>query len=144
MPRSRAPSLLSIPRAAPDIVLVEGDAELAGMIEFALTSSGYSVQVHHSGLDALEALIALPADGSRRLVILAVDLVGLDGHTLHEELELARPGAFMVVFLSNRGGDAGQIRAYTAGAIDYLTIPVSVPVLIAKVGVWVRHLAAHG
>ena len=108
------------------------------MIELALSASGYAVQVHHSGLDALEALIAFPANGPRRLVMLAVDLVGLDGHTLHEQLELARPGAFKVVFLSNRGGDAGQIRAYTAGAIDYLTIPVSLPVLIAKVGVWLR------
>ncbi len=113
------------------------------MIALALTSSGYTVQVHHSGLDALEALIALPADGSPRLVMLAVDLVGLDGHTLHEQLEIARPGAFLVVFLSNRGGDAGQIRAYTAGAIDYLVIPVSLPVLIAKVGVWLRQPATE-
>jgi len=141
--RSRALPLLSIPHAAPDIVLVEGDTELAGMIELALASSGYTVQVHHSGLDALDALIALPADGVRRLVLLAVDLVGLDGHTLHEQLEIARPGAFIVVFLSNRGGDAGQIRAYTAGAIDYLLIPVSLPVLIAKVGVWLRHPATE-
>lgn len=108
------------------------------MIEFALTSGGYTVQVHHSGPDGFEALIALAADGSRRLVILDVDLPGLDGHTLHEQLELARPGSFLVVFLSNRGGDAGQIRAYTAGAIDYLMIPISLPVLIAKVGVWLR------
>ena len=113
------------------------------MIELALTSSGYTVQVHHSGLGGLDALIALPADGSPRLAILAVDLVGLDGHTLHEKLEIARPGAFIVVFLSNRGGDAGQIRAYTAGAIDYLMIPVSLPVLIAKVGVWLRQRATE-
>ena len=114
------------------------------MIEFALTASGYAVQVHHSGLDALEALLALPVDGSRRLLLLAVDLVGLDGHTLHEQLELARPGAFRVVFLSNRGGDAGQIRAFTAGAVDYLVLPVSLPVLIAKVGVWLRRSARDG
>lgn len=111
------------------------------MVELALRASGYSVQVHHSGPDALDALIALPPDGLSRLVMLAVDLPGLDGHTLHEQLEVARPSAFKVVFLSKRGGDAGQIRAYTAGAIDYLVIPVSLPVLVAKVGVWLRRPA---
>ena len=128
-----------MPHAAPDIVLVEGNTELAGMIELALASSGYTVQVHHSGLDARDALLALPTEGVRRLVMIAVDLVGLDGHTLHEQLEIARPGAFIVVLLSSRGADAGQIRAYTAGAIDYLVLPVSLPVLIAKVAMWLRH-----
>jgi len=42
----------------------------------------------------------------------------------------------MVAFLSTRGGDADQIRAFTAGAVDYLVKPVSIPVLIAKVAVW--------
>lgn len=141
MSRSRALPLLSIPNDVPDIVLVEEDIELAAMIELALASSGYTVQVHHSGHDGLEALLAIPADGARRLVLLAIDLVGLDGHTLHEQLEIARPGAFMIVLLSSRGGDAGQIRAYTAGALDYLVIPLSLPVLIAKVAMWFRHSA---
>jgi DNA-binding response OmpR family regulator len=125
-----------VPRTAPDIVLVEGDVEVAAMIGFALTSAGYTVQVHNSGPEALAALLALSTDGPPRLVILAVDLVGLDGHTLHEQLKLARPVSFMVAFLSTRGGDADQIRAFTAGAVDYLVKPVSIPVLIAKVAVW--------
>jgi Response regulators consisting of a CheY-like receiver domain and a winged-helix DNA-binding domain len=45
----------------PDVVLVEGDIEVNGMIEVALASSGYNVQVYHSGPDALEALhLSLP------------------------------------------------------------------------------------
>lgn len=125
-------------REPPDVVLVEDDAELAGMIRFGLESAGYSVTTHNSAPEALEALLALSTEGLPRLVTLAVDLPGMDGHTLHEQLRLARPGRFLVVFLSNRGSDADQMRALAAGAVDYLVKPVSIPVLLAKVDGWLR------
>jgi DNA-binding response OmpR family regulator len=142
MPVFNAPPLLPVASVAPDVVLVEGDVDLAAMITLALTASGYAVEVYHSGADALAALLAFPAHGSPRLVMLDADLVGVDGHTLHEQLELARPGAYGIVFLSTREGDAGQIRAYTAGALDYLVIPLSLPVLLAKVPLWLRRSAS--
>lgn len=133
---SEPASELPVARTAHDIVLVESDVELAAMLSFALTSAGYTVHVHNSGPEALEALLAMPIGGPQRLVILAVDLVGLDGHTLHEQLGRARAGSFLIAFLSGRGGDADQIRAFKAGAVDYLVKPVSIPVLIAKVAAW--------
>lgn len=127
-----------VPHTARDLVLLEGDVELANMISLALTSAGYGVQVYNSGPEGLDALLALGADGLQRLVLLAVDLPGMDGHTLHEQLVLSRPGSFIFVFLSARGGDADQIRAYAAGALDYMVKPLSLPVLIAKVRVWLN------
>lgn len=127
-----------VSRTARDIVVIEGDAELTAMICLALNAAGYGVQAHHSGPEGLDALMALSNDGLQRLVLLGVDLPGLDGHTLHEQVVLARPGCFLFAFLSVRGGDADQIRAYTAGALDYLVKPVSIPVLVAKVHVWLN------
>jgi DNA-binding response OmpR family regulator len=123
-------------REAPDVLLLDDDAELAGMIGFALQSLGYSVETYTSGPEALVALLALPTRGLPRLLALAVDLPGMDGHTLHEQLQLARPGRFIVVFLSDRDSDADQMRALAAGAVDYLVKPVSIPVLIVKVERW--------
>ncbi|MFO1533988.1 MAG: hypothetical protein ABR562_10035, partial [Thermoplasmatota archaeon] len=57
----------------------------------------------------LDRLIALPVGGAPRLAILAIDLAGMDGHTLHEQLHLACPGRFIVVFLSARDSDADQV-----------------------------------
>jgi|ERR1043166_2503514 DNA-binding response OmpR family regulator len=125
-------------REAPDLVLVEDDSEFAAMVKFGLESAGYSAASYDSGPEALDALLALPTRGLPRLLLLTVDLPGMDGHTLHEQIELARPGRFIVVFLSNRDSDADQLRALGAGAIDYLVKPVSIPVLIAKVAVWFR------
>jgi DNA-binding response OmpR family regulator len=38
--------------------------------------------------------------------------------------------------MSSRGSEADQIRALRAGAVDYLVKPVSIHVLVEKVGVW--------
>ncbi len=126
-------------RTVPNVVLVESDVEVAAMIEFALVSAGYSLRTFNSGPEALIELIDLSKDGHTRLLILSVDLVGLDGHTLHEQLKIAAPGSYIVAFLSARGSDADQIRAATSGAMDYLVKPVSLHVLIAKVAVWMKY-----
>jgi putative two-component system response regulator len=70
------------------------------------------------------------------LVLLAIDLPGLDGHTLHEELARARPNDFIVAFLCTRNSEADQVRASAAGAVDFLVKPMSIPILLAKVRVW--------
>ncbi|MEX1113283.1 MAG: response regulator, partial [Patescibacteria group bacterium] len=72
----------------------------------------------------------------RRVVLLSVDLVGIDGHSLHERLQELRPNTFLVAFMSSRGSEADQIRALRAGAVDYLVKPVSIHVLVEKVGTW--------
>lgn len=123
---------------APEIQLVEDDAELAAMLRFAFESWGHRVSVYDSGPRALEALLALPQNGPAHLLLLADDLPGMDGHTLHEQLQGARPGRFVVVFLSVRVSDSEQIRALNAGAVDYIVKPVSIPVLLAKSDVWLR------
>lgn len=125
-------------REAPDVILVEDDRALTEMVAFGLDSAGYSVRTFHSGPEALAALVAMPTAGAPRLLVLGVDLPGLDGHTLHEQLRAARPGRFIVVFLSVRNSDVDQVRALSAGAVDYVVKPVSIAVLLAKVDGWLR------
>lgn len=118
--------------------MVEDDVELARMLQFALEAAGYRVTVFTAGPAALEALLAFPTTGASRVLLLADDLAGMDGHTLHEQLQLARPGRFLVAFLSVRMSEAEHIRALRGGAVDYLVKPVSIPVLLAKIEVWLR------
>ncbi len=122
--------------APAEIYVIEDDVELATFISFALESAGTKVTVFHNGVDALKTLAALPARDRRRLVLLSVDIGGIDGHTVHERLVELRPAAFLFAFMSVRGGEADQIRALRAGAIDYLVKPVSMQILIEKVAVW--------
>lgn len=119
-----------------EVIVVEDDRPLADMIAYAMESTGRSVTVYYDGVTALRELVALPDSDVRRVVLLSIDLSGIDGHTLHERLQFLRPGSFLVAFLSTRASDTDQIRALRAGAVDYIVKPVSIRLLIEKIGVW--------
>ena len=119
-----------------EVIVVEDDKALADMISYALESTGRLVTVYYDGVEALRQLVSLPDTGARRVVLLSIDLSGIDGHTLHERLQALRPKAFLVAFMSARGSEADQVRALRAGAVDYLVKPVSIHVLIEKIGAW--------
>lgn len=123
---------------APDVVIVEDDPAFSDLLEFALRQEGYTFRVLRTGPEALEALRAMPVVALKPLVLLDLDLPGLDGHAVHERLLLDRPSDFVVVFISAHAGDADQVRALRAGAADYLTKPVSLRVLLSKLSRWVR------
>lgn len=123
---------------APDVIIVEDDATFSDLLEYALRQEGYTYRVLRNGPDALEALRAMHVVSHRPLVLLDLDLPGLDGHAIHEHLRLERPRDFIVVFLSVHSGEADQVRALRAGATDYLIKPVSLRVLLAKLPRWVR------
>jgi DNA-binding response OmpR family regulator len=121
---------------APDVVVVEDDAALADLLTFALASRGLTYRAFTTGPEALDALRGMRVHGRAPIVILDVDLPGLDGFSLFERLRVERPGVFRVVFLSVRASEADQLRALRAGALDYIAKPVSLRVLMAKIAMW--------
>jgi DNA-binding response OmpR family regulator/HPt (histidine-containing phosphotransfer) domain-containing protein len=121
---------------APDVIVVEDDDALAEMEQFALESRGLSHRRFATGPAALEALGRMRAHGRRPIVLLDIDLPGLDGHSLHERLRIERPNTFDVVFVSAHAGEADQLRALQAGALDFITKPVRMRVLMAKIDSW--------
>lgn len=122
----------------PDVVLVEDDPALVEMLRYALDVGGFSFRCFTTGPDALGALLALDTRGGRPVILLDIDLPGLDGFSLHERLRVERPGAYTTVFLTARGGEAEQLRAYRAGAMDYLPKPVNLRILMAKIPSWLE------
>lgn len=125
-------------RLAPDVVVVDEDAVLAELLQYAVRGAGYSCEVFDTGPAALDALVHMKTLGRRPLVLLDVDLPGMDGHSLHERLRLERPGAFGVVFATVHAGESEQLRALRAGAIDYVVKPFSLRVLMAKIPLWLE------
>jgi len=121
-----------IAAAVPDVVIVEPDAILSDMLQYGLRGLGFSCRALNTGSDALAALRRLPPTARPTLVVTDVDLAGIDGHSLHERLQIERPGAFAFVFLSNHAAEGEQLRALEAGARDYLIKPISVRVLLAR------------
>ena len=129
-----------VPEAAPtvpEIILVEDDPALADLLEYGLRARGYRFLSYRNGRDALRELLALEVAGTRPVVLLDVDLPGLDGYSVLDALERGRPGAFRVVFTTVHGGEAEQLRGLEAGALDYLVKPISLRVALEKIRRWV-------
>ncbi len=127
----------------PEVVVVDDDDALADMLAFGLDAAGVTHRRYPTGTEALDALLALPRADRRPVVLLDVDLPGIDGHSLHERLSADRPGAFGIVFMTSHAGEGEQLRAFHVGALDYLVKPVNLRVLLAKVPVWRRAAAAR-
>lgn len=125
------------PSTLPDVFIIEDDAALIELFEYGLGSRGYKSRVLRNGRVALELLRALPVSDTHPLLLLDVDLPGMDGYSLFHQLQRERPGVFRVVFLTVHGGEDEQLRALEGGAIDYLVKPVSLRVALEKIRRWV-------
>lgn len=120
-----------------EVICIEDDHSLAELLAYGLESRGYRYATFNNGAKALEALLTLDTGGRRPLVLLDVDLPGLDGFSLFQRLERERPGAYRVVFTSVHSQEDEQVRALEAGALDYLVKPISLRVVLEKVRRWV-------
>lgn len=130
--------------ATPDLIVVEDDPALVDMLRYALESGGFTFRHYATGPEALEALLALDTGGARPVILLDIDLPGLDGLSLHERLRVERPDAYATVFLTGRSGEAEQLRAYRAGAMDYVAKPVNLRILMAKIPTWLDRTRRDG
>ena len=106
------------------------------MLTFALDQVRLAHVLHTSGTEALRALLAMPATSTPPIVVLDVDLPGVDGHAILERLGVERPNAFLIVVLSSHADESVQVRSLLAGALDHLAKPFNVRVLVAKLQRW--------
>jgi DNA-binding response OmpR family regulator len=122
----------AVGNAAPAVILIEGDAALAEMLEYSVRNTGHPVRTFKHGGLAIDFLLdGLPSE-ERPVVLLDLDLLGSEGFIALKRIADVRPGLRIIV-LSAQGAERDQIRAIRAGALDYLIKPLSIPVLIAKV-----------
>ena len=113
-----------------DVLLVEDDASIATLLVHALESRQYLVRWLRDGREAAAALHGDRPEIKARLVLLEVNLPGLDGLSVlrglaaQDKLRHTR-----VVVLSSRTTEAETIQAFELGAFDYVAKPFSVAVL---------------
>jgi CheY-like chemotaxis protein len=121
----------------PEIVFVEDDAALAELLAYGLSTRGYRFVAYRNGREALKELLALDVRGTHPLLLLDVDLPALDGYSILDALQRARPGTYRVVFTTVHGTEEEQLRGLEAGALDYLVKPISLRVALEKIKRWV-------
>ena len=121
---------------APRLLLVEDDAELAGMLRRLLSSEGYQVEVAPDGQAGLHLGLTRRYD----LVVLDRGLPAIEGLDLLGRL---RRRGFLapVLVLTARGAVADRVAGLDAGAEDYLVKPFDLEELLARLRALLRRHA---
>lgn len=95
-----------------------------------LTSQGYNVRSASSGEHALEQVDLSKPD----LVLLDIDMPGMDGFTLCRELKQRTALATVpVIFISSFDDTSNKVAAFNCGGIDYVTKPFKVAEIKARI-----------
>ncbi len=89
----------------------------------------YEVRAAIHGDDALEAV----AEETPDLILLDINMPGMDGHEVCRRLK-ADPGtqSIPIIFLTGRDEEEDELKGLSLGAVDYLTRPLSIPILRAR------------
>ncbi len=116
-----------------DAIVIDADAPFAALVEHALETRGHRVRTIGDGREALDLLTHPDTPVRARLIVLELGLPGLDGLSLLGQL--AAGGVLRttkVVVVTTRSVEAEMIKAMELGAVDYITKPVSLPVLMRR------------
>jgi DNA-binding response OmpR family regulator len=117
------------------ILLIEDQADIAGLIKLHLQDLSCSVDVAADGISGLAAGRARPYD----LIILDIMLPGLDGLEVCKQLRASRVET-PVMMLTAKAAEFDRVLGLELGADDYLTKPFSVRELIARVKAMFRRI----
>ena len=117
-------------RALPVVLVVDDTPDnLALMAE--LLKERYSIKVATNGERALKIAQTQPAPD---LVLLDIMMPGMDGYELCRQLKSHEATRDIpVIFLTARTDTEDERKGFALGAVDYITKPVSPPILLARV-----------
>ena len=119
-----------------NVLVIDDDSSLAGLLAEYLGGRGLRVEVAGDGAAGLERL----AGGGIDLVVLDVMMPGLDGFDVLREIR--RQGTLPVIMLTARGEDLDRIIGLELGADDYLSKPFNPRELLARIHAVLRRAQA--
>ena len=117
------------------ILVIEDETRILSFLARGLEAEGYSVEAACDGLDGL----ARALEGGFDLVLLDLLLPGLDGLDLLAALHRKQP-ELPVMILSARSDLQTKLRGFDLGATDYVSKPVALDELLARIRVHLRRI----
>ena len=119
------------------ILIVEDEIPIARVLADNLEYEGYEVLVAHDGEQGLERALSAAPD----LVLLDIMLPGINGYDVCRKMREAGCQT-PVIMLTARGEEADKVLGLELGADDYVTKPVGVRELAARVKAVLRRSRA--
>ena len=97
----------------------------------ALLKDAYRTRVANNGERALKLAAALPYPD---LILLDIMMPGIDGYEVCQRLKADRATADIpVIFLTAKTETEDEQKGFDAGCVDYITKPISPPIVLARV-----------
>ena len=119
-----------------DILIVEDNNELCGLLCEFLRAEGYVV----SSADTGEKALSLYEKYGARLVLLDINLPGMDGFAVCKRIRAKENTP--IIILTARSDKEDKLNGIVLGADDYIEKPYDIDILIAKIkGILKRRLA---
>ena len=115
------------------VLVVHENATVLELLQSALHAHGYECSTASTGRAALDALDRRQPD----TVVLSIDLPSGDGIDLCRRIRVRTRTP--VIAISENDSETRKVAALDAGADDYLTTPVSIPEVLARLRVALRH-----
>lgn len=112
------------------ILVVEDSAATAHLFSARLKMEGIDVLTARNGVEALEILDREPIS----LVVTDLMMPGMDGYRLVREIRQMAPplGSIPIIVVSSNQRESEQVRCFEAGADEYMTKPISLPLLVER------------
>jgi two-component system KDP operon response regulator KdpE len=120
------------------VLIVDDEPAMLRVLRAALDARGYEVRTAMTGEQAINSVATQAPD----LVMLDLGLPDIDGVEVCRRIRSWSQVPILV--LSAEGSDDRKVRALDEGADDYVTKPFSMPELLARVRVALRHRSASG
>ena len=109
------------------VLVVDDEKPLAGMVAAYLSREGYQTRVAHTGPDAVAAAL----DHTPDVVILDLGLPGFDGVEVCRKIRTFSD--CYIIMVTARQDEIDKLIGLSVGADDYMTKPFSVRELVARV-----------
>lgn len=111
-----------------NIVVIEDDRRIAGVLQQGLIEEGHNVFVSYRGDEGAELIASKHFD----MALLDLMLPGLDGFTILQHLRKEKC-SMPILVLTAKDSPMDVVRCLDLGADDYLTKPFRMTVLLARV-----------
>jgi PAS domain S-box-containing protein len=124
-------------RAKPMVMVVDDTPAMIRLMQTILEPAGYEVITAADGPAALQLVESLRPD----LILLDVVMPGMDGYAVCDRLkstEMTR--AIPIIFVTASDDADAEARGLAMGAVDFVSKPINVPVVLARVR---THLALY-
>lgn len=119
------------PGSRETVMVVDDNPANLKLLQAQLELQGYRVVVVTAGPSALDAAKREPPD----LILLDINMPGMDGFEVCRRLKADEALEYIpVLFVTARGQTRDKMQAFDAGAVDYITKPIQVEEVAARVG----------